>query len=211
MALSPPDARPQSTLPAGEEPQATEQAADCLLLRDFPWACGLIAHWAKTARLPPDLVADAQQDAWLGMVKAVRRFDPRRDCSRRTFLRKVIADRFQDFVKKYRRSESHYDRSVAAARLVEGQPHAARCPLTTLLDSPGNDPAQAVVREELCEFLEEAWRHLGEGERRLVESIVAGTPLVVVARAQGVSRITVIRQRNNALAKLRVRPRGLCV
>jgi RNA polymerase sigma factor (sigma-70 family) len=192
------------------------QAVNALLLPHLGWAYRRVAKLARQVGLPADLVADAQQEVWMALTRAVIRYTPQPSeapcrCALRTFLSKVVTDRLLDFVRQYRRDARHYDRAVRVEDALESrvpQTHSAHA-LPVQLPSEGSDPVLAAERREQEALMAWACRHLEESERCLLESLDAGAPLKRVAQDMGVSRRTVIRRRRKLLAKLRARLRAV--
>src|SRR5262249_24650032 len=84
-----------------------------LLLRYQAWSDRLILRLARGLGLAPADIEDARQDAVFGVLKAIARYDPLeldkpQGCHFHTFLRRVLTDRFKDFIKRLWRIESHY-------------------------------------------------------------------------------------------------------
>jgi RNA polymerase sigma factor (sigma-70 family) len=191
------------------------QAVNALLLPHLGWAYRTVAKLARRVGLPAGLVADAQQEVWMALTRAVIHYTPQPSeapcrCALRTFLYKVVTDRFRNFVRQYRRDARNYERAVRVEDALEGrapQTHSAHA-LPVQLPSEGSDPVLAAERREQEALMAWACRHLEVSERCLLESLDAAVPLKRIAQQMGISRRTMIRRQCKLLAKLRARLRA---
>jgi RNA polymerase sigma factor (sigma-70 family) len=179
---------------AARDPERRQAVIDALVARHYDWLCRLIAHRARRARLPRDLVPDAQQDAALAVVLAIPAYDPvqkgkSRHCTFRSFLWRVLRARFYNFVRGFRRGEQRLDRSCQAEETQpEGAPpgpHSARCN-----SRPKRRRSAAWTAADRAEFrscLEKALRQLTVRARWLWKQSEAGRSLAALARQLGIS------------------------
>ena len=97
----------------GYRPAETE-----LLLRYLAWTQNLVAYLARCTELNEHDVEDASQDAMFAVPIAIARYrtcelDKPAGRSFRSFLRRVVTDRFKDFVKQHWRRKNRFGHSLS--------------------------------------------------------------------------------------------------
>ena len=198
-----------------------QPAEEELLLRYCDWSNSLIGRFSRLRKVAMPDVEDALQDAVLGILKAIAHYDTLQigkpnGCSFRTFLRRVLTDRFKDFLKHLWRVKSHFGQPVPArpgqSVRPAGEPVASsrdRERATGEWDWPdwdGNsDPAAAAEGNEFKARLREALDHLDEVERSLSEGLMAGKRLRVIAVELAISYDAAKRRWKKLRTKLAVR------
>jgi RNA polymerase sigma factor (sigma-70 family) len=177
-------------------------AAQELILRHLEDVRELVARLAQTAGLQPRDVENAQQDAFFAMRRAVLRYDlgnPSRPF--RCFLRRVVRNRFQDFLRRWWRRRR---RVFFMGDVLPGTEGCAAAPEWLAVPIGGQDePHHAVQWREARAALDRAVGALDERERWHWEEWCRGTPADVLARQLGCCPHSVRRQRSKLLATLR--------
>jgi RNA polymerase sigma factor (sigma-70 family) len=155
-------------------------AEQALLLRYYVWSQRLIARLARRYFLTPSDVEDAGQDTVFAIVRAIARYDTLElgkinGCPFRAFLRRVMSDRFKDFVRQLRRHTS--DTAKAAIETNARTRPACR------EVNPATAAASTELRERLVELLDER-----DGfTRDLLQGIMNGMRLRAIAENLGTS------------------------
>jgi RNA polymerase sigma factor (sigma-70 family) len=152
-----------------------------LLLRFYAWSNCLIAQLARRRGLAPADLEDAQQDAVFGIIKAIHRFDARRvregkrPCFR-SFLHRILSDRFKDFVKQLRRSKTRAAYRVPPAGASESGVKG-RSPDDWADPERGSDPEAMAESNEVHVLFWEAVQNLNGAEHSLVSALLSGRRL----------------------------------
>ena len=94
-----------------------QPAKDELLARYHPWTRRLVIHLARCTGLTIHDVEDASQDAVFGLLKAITYYNTDElgkpsGCLFRSFLWRVVVNRFKDFLKLHRRIQSRFGGSL---------------------------------------------------------------------------------------------------
>jgi RNA polymerase sigma factor (sigma-70 family) len=169
----------------GHVPARDELISRCHGLKDR-----LIRRWAASNRLQEADRLDAQQDAVLWTLEAIRAYDSGqqarpRGCHFRSFLHLVLLARFTDLLRRRGRRQ-------ARVRL-------GGCAFGSL-SSP---PQREAEREELLARLHRELGRLGELAPELWGLLVRGVRLREAAAALGLSYDAAKRQRRKLIARLR--------
>jgi RNA polymerase sigma factor (sigma-70 family) len=170
-----------------------QEAREELVLRYLPWTRRVAIVFATSARLPKDSVADVRQIASMALLEAISKYDPARAegagrCSFRTFLFHVFRNRFRDFLKKTRRAERRYDRSLAAAfALEEGAGQTAKKQRGWSIDVESDDPALVVQQHEEMARLVDAVNVLSSSKHMIWKRVCEGDNLQAIAKELGIS------------------------
>jgi RNA polymerase sigma factor (sigma-70 family) len=186
----------------------SESARRALLLRYQEWVVREVTSLARRRGVTGHDLDDAIQEArFFGVSKAIDRYDTRqltlpRGCRFRSFLRRVITDRFKDFMKHLRRVKArHTLLRVVGAEPGPGEP-AGRRPRG---DDHDGDPAGMAAREELRERVRGHVGRLSAGDRLLVQEVTAGSSLRALAPRLGLSYDTAKRRWRKLLGELATR------
>src|SRR5262249_31165866 len=152
-----------------------------------------------------------------GVLKAIARYDPLeldkpQGCHFHTFLRRVLTDRFKDFIKRLWRIESHYRQpEPRATRLGGGERNgrsaAAGCG-GHFVDRK-SDPALIVEGNELRARLRETLDQLDDTNRGLLNGLLSGLHLRAAAAELGIPYDAAKRRWRRLRAELAVRLREL--
>jgi RNA polymerase sigma factor (sigma-70 family) len=189
----------------------SEGARRALLLRYQDWVAREVTSLARRRGVAGHDLDDAIQEArFFGLSKAIDRYDTvqltlPRGCRFRSFLRRVITDRFKDFLKHLRRVKARH----TLLRVVDagGEPghgeSACRRPWGGA-DHEG-DPAGTAAREELRERVRGHVSRLSDGDRLLVQGVSAGNSLRALAPRLGLSYDTAKRRWRKLLGELAAR------
>ncbi len=169
-----------------------QQAEHVLLLRYREWSRRLIMRLARHGRLSPHDTEDALQDAMFAVMKAICRYDTSRlsgqnGCPFQSFLGRVLTNRFKDFVKHLRRTESHFGRPKPRFLELNEAGERRERRRTSLLEDRGSDPALIAQRKELVARVRNAVAHLDEMNSRLVDGLLSGLRLRAVAEELGIT------------------------
>jgi RNA polymerase sigma factor (sigma-70 family) len=180
-----------------------------LIERHLDWVRRRVAGYAGRCWFPGAEPCDAQQQAVISMVWAIKNYDPiqegkKRHCRFRTFLEGVIRKRFLDFVRN----------AFRAARPGKGSPPLGEIPdpasdppaaLLLPLDAPGGDPARTAQDRELFERLRQVFDQLDAEEQELVrEHVFRGRPLRELNKEWGVSYRTLKRRWEGVRARFKL-------
>jgi RNA polymerase sigma factor (sigma-70 family) len=164
-------------------------AEETLLLRHYAWSNQLITCLARRRQLAANDLEDAKQDAVFGMVKAIARyntlqFSKPRGCPFLAFLRRVLTDRFKDFVKYLRRREHHLDRWASAMAQHHPGSNSLGGGYGTASDQ---GPVAAAEWQEMREQVHRVVSQLDAATRAFVEGVMAGLRLRIIATQMGLS------------------------
>jgi RNA polymerase sigma factor (sigma-70 family) len=196
-----------------------QPAEEELLLRYRDWSNSLIGRFSRLRKVAVPDVEDALQDAVLGILKAIAHYDTLQigkpnGCSFRTFLRRVLTDRFKDFLKHLWRVKSHFGQPVPArpgqsvrpaGELVAG-PRDRATGGWDWPDTNGNsDPAAAAQGNEFKARIHETLDRLDDVERSLSEGLMAGKRLRVIAVELDISYDAAKRRWKKLRTKLAMR------
>jgi RNA polymerase sigma factor (sigma-70 family) len=184
-------------------------ARDELIRRYLPLKEGLVSRCAARARLQEADRQDAQQDAVLWLVEAIRRYRAEEQvkpggCRFRSFLYRVLSARFIDFLRHWRRLRSHFPQ--AGAEPVDStQGGGGRHPGDSAGPTGGGpaDLVRGAQEGELRARLLGELARLGGPAHRLWELLAGGASLREVARVLNLSYDAVKRRRRQLFAKLR--------
>jgi RNA polymerase sigma factor (sigma-70 family) len=182
------DERLIALLRSGKCPEAREE----LVLRYLPWTRRVAIVYATGARLRKDAVPDVRQVASMALLEAIVKYDTEQAqkarASFRTFLFHVFQNRFRDFLKKTRRAERRYDRSLSAAMaLEEGATRPPRRKQVGSIHDESDDPAVLAARHEEMARLVDAINVLSSSKHMIWESVCAGNNLQTIAKELGIS------------------------
>jgi RNA polymerase sigma factor (sigma-70 family) len=176
-------------------------ARTTLLLRYQDWTARLITSLARRRGLSDHDRDDAVQDArFFGLSRAIERYDTRQlgragGCRFRSFLRRVLSDRFKDFLKHLRRVKARHTPLWSAEAGGEAPAGHGR----------SVDPALEADRQEQRERVRRLVSDLGDRDRQVVEGVCAGCSLRELAPRLGLSYDTAKRLRRKLLAELAAR------
>src|SRR5262249_18328925 len=152
------------------------------------WSDGLILRLARGLGLAPADIEDARQDAVFGVLKAIARYDPLQldkpqGCHFRTFLRRVLTDRFKDFVKRLWRLERYHRQPDprASGLGAESKGGGAAAGSDGPFADKKSDPALIAERNELRIRLRETLDQLDETTRGLLHGLLSGLHLRAAA------------------------------
>jgi len=180
-----------------------QPAEEVLMLRYQEQSNRWIRRLARQRDLNPTDVEDATQDAVFGLLKAVARYDTAqigkmKGCTFYAFLRRVLSDRFKDFVKSLWRYQNRYRRSLSVTD-ENGTSMG-----DTLCDRDC-DPAEKAEREEIQRQFAELVEELEPAARQLLEKLLTGERLREVAGQLNISYDAAKRRRRQLLAQLSAR------
>jgi RNA polymerase sigma factor (sigma-70 family) len=177
-------------------------ARDELICRHLGLARQFVGHYACRHRLQEVDADDAEQDAVLWVLEAIRRYRTDESvkaggCHFRSFLHRVIASRLVDFSRRLQlRNHAPLD-AVGAA--CTSRPRYGQ----------GPSPPEC-LEEEVRAGLDQELARLGEADRGLWDLMAAGTPLRRAAATLGLSYDTAKRRRRKLLAHLKCSLNGGC-
>jgi RNA polymerase sigma factor (sigma-70 family) len=216
---SPPlaSARPEAALTELADEQLVALAAKCghlpardeLIRRSLPLTEWLIRRHAARSGLQEADRQDAQQDAVLWLVEAIGHYRAEEQakpggCQFRSFLYRVLAARFIDFLRRRRRLRSHFPQAGAEpagpAQGGDGRHPGDRA------GPPGGgsaDPVRGAEEGELRARLLGELARLGGPAHGLWELLAGGASLREVARVLNLSYDAVKRRRRKLFAQLR--------
>lgn len=172
-----------------------QPAQDALVLRYYSWISRRICWLARHRGLTATETEDAVQDAVFGILKAVGRYDTLKaerhgGCQFRTFLNRVLTDRFKDFVKQLRRSNRRCHVGTSAAKGFRPN-RAESLEIYGIQHLPDqrrtNDPAAVIEHQELVARLREVIERLHDADRLLLEAHTARVSWQVIASKLGLS------------------------
>jgi RNA polymerase sigma factor (sigma-70 family) len=173
-----------------------------LIARHYPWLRGVIGRRARRARLGREDTEDAQQETVFALLEAIVDYNLLESsraggCSFRTFLGRRAISRLQNALYRLRWLASRRRDEEALIAALEGSQSrwGSQC--------RDQDPAVAIQWRELYSLLRQAIARFNEEQQRLLEGSAEGVPLEQLATAAGVSRITIIRQRDQLTTQLR--------
>lgn len=177
-------------------------AEETLLLRYQETSNRWIRRLARQRDLEPADVEDAIQDAVFGLLKAVARYDTAqigklKGCTFYAFLRRVLSDRFKDFVKSLWRYQNRYRRSLSVSE--DGDLGG------DYLCKEDADPAEELERKELLRQFRELVEELDDTGRRMMERLLSGERLREVAAHLNISYDAAKRRRRQVLSKIAAR------
>jgi RNA polymerase sigma factor (sigma-70 family) len=150
---------------------------------------------------------DAQQDAVLWILKAIREYDTGRQfmprgCRFRTFLNHVLLSRFIDSLRRQRRRQARLRLGGDAFGSLSPPP-PQRDGSREGPESWGGGPQREMERDELMARLHQALDRLGGLARELWDLLVRGVGLREIAAALDLSYDAAKRQRRKLIAHLR--------
>jgi RNA polymerase sigma factor (sigma-70 family) len=185
-----------------------------LLIRycDFVWRW--VVRLGKKRGWPADDIAEAQSDAIFAMIRAAERFDPNRvghngrRCGFRTFLNRLVTDRFNDFAKKRSRYLRRFSVSLDSGHAADHQSDCdcRRCrQVAEAVASDRSNPADQAERNEEMERLYEAIDRLKPIYRQVAELILADPHISVqkIAAALKINVECAKKRRTKARKELR--------
>jgi RNA polymerase sigma factor (sigma-70 family) len=163
-----------------------QPAETALVLRYRGWSGSLVGGLARQRGLSAVDTEDAVQDAVFGILKAIARYDTLQlgranGCSFAAFLRRVLTDRFKDFLKHLWRVQKRYRCSLTAAEDDGGDGGPAPC------EAREADPAQAAARAEWQKRFREVLAQLDASERELVDVLLSGVTVRAAADRLAIS------------------------
>jgi RNA polymerase sigma factor (sigma-70 family) len=184
-------------------------ARDMLLKRSSRLRADLVGRLAREARLPATDQADAEQEAVLWTLEAIQHFHCQRGahggCSFRSFLHRVIACRFIDFLRHRLRYHRHvvlvgatllseFDGPVGSHRLGVPTPAAY---------ATESESQQTVEEEELHDRIRLELDRLDVRSRRLWGLMIRGASVAEIASVLHTSYDAAKRSRHKLLLRLR--------
>lgn len=182
-----------------------------LLLRYHRPAKRFISRRASSSGLRFCDVEEAHNETSLWILNAIHCYDTTqmgiaRGCSFRTFLYRVLAARFVDFIRRLRCREKHIDRSWHVTAWVNGDTNKIQLKfaLRSRAPSGSDDPVDHAERSELAKLIEFAHRKLTPLESHLWQLLARGVPLKQIGEQLGVSYDSAKRRRQKLLVKMRV-------
>jgi RNA polymerase sigma factor (sigma-70 family) len=175
-------------------------AHDELLRRGHAQAVHLIGRLAARTRLQDADCKDAQQEAVLWTLEAIRRYRTQEQgkvqgCHFRSFLHRVLTARFIDFVRHQRRQQTHFP--------LFGEVGAAGTPVCLADPDDLAGPLALMEKGELRARLERELERLDPSARRLWDLMARGEPLRRAALALAISYDAAKRRRRKLLARLK--------
>jgi RNA polymerase sigma factor (sigma-70 family) len=174
-------------------------AAGSLLPRHFQWVRRIIAKEARIIGLARADTEDAQQEGMFAFWHAVAKFDARgrpAHSSFRTFLWVVVIARFRNYVRRLRRWEGHYDRTVRPENL-EGASRNEQ-----LWAEERENPVAQLTGQEFQGRLDQAINNLKPQARMMWDQLAKGQALRAVAAELQMSYDQGKRLRQRVLADL---------
>jgi RNA polymerase sigma factor (sigma-70 family) len=183
-------------------------ARDELICRCNPLKDRLIGRRAARSGLQEADRLDAQQDAVLWILEAIRKYDTGqqvvpRGCRFRTFLYHVLLSRFIDLLRRHHRGQTRLRRGGYMLGSLLG-PRALQRDGTPADPAVwGGRPQRGTERGDLMARLHQELDRLDGLSRELWHLLVRGMPLREIAAALGLSYDAVKRQRRKLVAHLR--------
>jgi RNA polymerase sigma factor (sigma-70 family) len=164
-----------------------QRAETALLQRYYDWSHNLIRQLSRRRGLSAADTEDAGQDAVFGILKAIARYDTQQlarpnGCSFGAFLRRVLTDRFKDFLKHVWRVQNRYRHLVHTDEDGYGKADGV-----ALCKDEQDNPAQAVAQEEWERRARNLVAQLGDRDRELIDILIAGGSLRTAAERLGLS------------------------
>lgn len=154
-------------------------------------------HMRRYSNLPSGLPEDLRQQAWLGAIEAVDKFDPRRGVKLSTLADRLIAGRIIDCLRKVD-PLTRADRKKVRAGEIE-QPGRAPDALAT---SPAEFVEQTIATKTVRSLMEHAG--LSERERQvIIARYFGGRTQAQLAAEFGVTQGAIGATQDRALKKLR--------
>jgi RNA polymerase sigma factor (sigma-70 family) len=180
-------------------PAGFPAAAGSLLVRHFQWVRRIIAREARQVGLARADTEDAQQEGMFAFWHAVAKFETRDQPARssfRTFLWIVIMARFRNYVRRLRRWEDHYDRTVRP------EDHDGASRNEHVWADERENPVAQLTGQEFQGRLDEAINSLKPLARKMWEQLAAGQALRAIAAELQMSYDQGKRLRQRVLADL---------
>ena len=176
----------------GYRPAQTE-----LLMRYRAWTNNLVTYLARRTKLNEHDVEDASQDAVFAVLIAIARYrtcelGKPAGCSFRSFLRRVVTDRFKDFLKQHWRRKNRFGRSLPYS-IAEGD---------LPLNSRQHGPTHVCQWREMNDRLGTYMDRLNVQTRRFLEELLSGTSLRCAGQKVGLSYDQAKRARRKIRSEL---------
>ena len=177
---------------------ASGAARDELLLRHSEKRDRLIGWLARSTEMRGVEVEDAQQNSVFWTLEAIEKYNSvfakSTGCSFCTFLSRVVACRFKDYLKHLRRRNRHYDWSENAAGQPEVPARQSRLP---------TDPAKIAEVNEAIAGLDAALERLDGESIRIWRMLGEGCSLRDISTQLGISYDSVKRRRRKLIQHLK--------
>lgn len=153
----------------------------------------LVVRLARRQGLEAAEIEDACQDAVFGVMKAIERYDTNQvgisgGCSFRSFLSRVVSDRFRDFVKKHWRRKRRFGQLQTVTEVVGG--------------TTEDDPSRIAQKRETHGRIRSFMHGLESPARELMDTLVSENSLRDVAQTVGVSYDKAKRMRRRLISDL---------
>jgi RNA polymerase sigma factor (sigma-70 family) len=184
-------------------------ARDELIRRSLPLKERLISWYAAHRGLQEADLQDVQQEAFLWIVEAIRHYRAeeqaeRGGCRFRSFLHRVLAARFIDFLRHRRRLQSHFPLTgVGPWDPNRAVSHRHQSDTAAATGGEMANPVRGAEEDEQRAHVLGELARLGEAAGRLWDLLADGVSLREVARALNLSYGVVKRRRRQLLVKLR--------
>jgi RNA polymerase sigma factor (sigma-70 family) len=184
-----------------------QPARDELIARCLRLVRQLVSHWASCKGLQEADSRDAEQDAVLWILEAIRRYRTVESvkpggCHFRTFVHRVLTSRLVDFV-RHLRLRNHFPLSQDGVAFLSQDPHRQQDEEVPAPAGPDPNPVTRAEADEAQARLDLELERLGADDRELWDLLAAGTPLRQVAATLGISYDMSKRRRRNLLARLK--------
>jgi RNA polymerase sigma factor (sigma-70 family) len=178
-----------------------------LVENNLNWAVRFLTYQGRVARIQSADLEDALQEAAFWLREAIFNYGrrPGVNCSFRAFARRVLHDRFCDFVRALHRPAEFSEHSEDVLTLLEALERSpeGRCSQTALLADPKDDPVATAQRHETEVRVRSTVAQLTEREQRYCHDLAEGRPLRETAAAVDVPYVTAKRQCRQLKQKLR--------
>jgi len=183
-------------------------ARDELICRCLGLVRQLVGHQASGNRLQEADSRDAEQDAVLWILEAIRRYRTAESvkpggCHFRTFVHRVVTSRLADFF-RHLRLRNHFPLARIGVACRRRSPHRLQDEGAPGSGSPDPNPLTRAEEDEALARLRQELGRLGAADRELWDLLAEGIRLRQVAAALGISYDVAKRRRRNLLARLKL-------
>ena len=177
----------------------SDPARDALILRHSGRRDRIIGWLASSTEMRRVEIEDARQNAVFWTLEAIEKYNTTdvtktRGCSFCTFLNRVLACRFKDYLKHLRRRSRHVDWSLNATGQTELPARPSRQPI---------DPAAIAEVKETIAGLDLALGQMDAESIRIWELLGEGASLREISIELGISYDAVKRRRRKLIQHLR--------
>jgi RNA polymerase sigma factor (sigma-70 family) len=189
---------------------AHHPARDELITRCLKVAGQFVGHHASRWRLQEADRQDALQDAVLWIMEAINQYRTteyvlRGGCHFQSFLHRVLAARFIDFLRRRDRIQRRFPPTARVVLIRKEASHGCRYRGHRGAENGnGSDALQGAEEEELRTRLDQELGQASSVDRQLWELLAAGTPLRRAAVALNISYDAVKRRRRKLIVRLRI-------